>query len=105
MQHDITLKNDLEIQWENYMEKKGWYSKEYIIQKYGTKENYVISNMRFYTFAVVKKGEWYEVGTMGWFGCSSETIDEDKLWEEKYFETFIQPLANNVRLTIIDCHI
>ena len=61
---------------------------------------------QFSTYAVVTPdGEWHEKGSMGWWGCSSETADEAKDWEERYRERFLDSADPDWILTIVDCHI
>lgn len=81
------------------------YKKEYYLEKYKTKEKYAELQSEFGTFAVLKDGEWFEKGEMGWFGCSSENPEEARKWDESFYETFIKDLPDNTLLTIIDCHI
>ena len=57
------------------------------------------------TFAVLKNGEWFEQGQMGWFGMSSETDEEEEQWSKSFYQTFIEPLDDDTLLTIVDCHI
>lgn len=54
-------------------------------------------------FAVVKDGEWYERGKMGWFGCVSNEMSEEE-WDEKVHE-LLQDLPNDTLLTVFDFHI
>ena len=42
---------------------------------------------------------------MGWFGCSSETQEEAKQWNDSYFDTFIKNANPEHYIIIIDCHI
>lgn len=54
-------------------------------------------------FAVVTPdGQWYERGSMGWWGCFS---NENKDWESKYYELFENASKSNCDITIVDCHI
>lgn len=53
------------------------------------------------TYAVVKDGEWYEKGRMGWWGISS---GDDPNWSSK-FDELIKDLPEDTVLTIVDCHI
>ena len=53
---------------------------------------------------VTPDGEWHEVGTMGWFGMSSETEDELYDWNINFEERFIKPYEDYT-ITIVDCHI
>lgn len=78
--------------------------KEYFTEKYKDKETYARLQSTFYTHAILKDGEWIESGSMGWFGCSSETPEEEKVWEEKYAE-FLNKLPKDTMITIVDCHI
>ncbi len=53
------------------------------------------------TFGVVKDGQWYAKGLMGWWACVS---DESDNWEEE-FSKLITDLPSETMLTLVDCHI
>lgn len=55
----------------------------------------------FRTFAVVKDGQWFQKGEMGWWGCVSNEKEE---WSDE-FDKLIDGLAPETRVTVIDCHI
>jgi hypothetical protein len=55
------------------------------------------------TFAVLKDGEWYEKGDMGWWGMVSDEKGQDA-WNEQ-FAKLIDDLPDDTRLTVVDCHI
>lgn len=55
------------------------------------------------TYAVLKDGEWYQRGEMGWFGMSSNEMPDDE-WNKKFNE-LIDSLPDDTRLTVVDCHI
>lgn len=55
------------------------------------------------TFAVVKDGEWFEKGRMGWWACVSDEKDGGE-WARE-FRGLIEGLANETMLTLVDCHI
>lgn len=83
-----------------------FYKPEYYKEFYGDRETYARFQAHFSTFAVVTPdGEWHEKGTMGWFGCSSETPEEARSWEEHYKERFIDTADPDWIITIVDCHI
>ena len=83
-----------------------FYKEEYYRDYYGDRETYARHMAQFSTFAVVTPdGAWHEKGRMGWFGCSSETPDEAKDWEEHYKERFLDTADPDWQLDIIDCHI
>ena len=52
---------------------------------------------------VTTDGEWVERGEMGWFGISSNEID-DAEWDAKFRE-YLKTLDKDIILTLVDCHI
>lgn len=83
-----------------------FYKEEYYREYYGDRETYARHCAQFSTFAVITPdGKWHEKGEMGWFGCSSETPEQAKDWEDHYEERFIKAAAPNLFITIVDCHI
>lgn len=54
-------------------------------------------------FAVLKSGEWYERGEMGWWACVSNEKDKDA-WEEEV-EKLLSNLDPDMIITVVDCHI
>lgn len=56
-----------------------------------------------YTFAVVKEGEWYEKGEMGWFGMASNEKETDEWFDE--FRRLLSDLPPETVVTIVDLHI
>jgi hypothetical protein len=57
----------------------------------------------FATYAVVKDGEWYARGEMGWFGMSRNEVDGDQWLRE--LNEMLDSLPDDAVLTVIDCHI
>lgn len=55
------------------------------------------------TFAVLKDGEWYEKGKMGWWGAVHDEKDEE-LWENE-LKKLVQGLPDDTLISIFDCHI
>lgn len=55
------------------------------------------------TFAVLKDGEWYEKGKMGWFGVVFDEEDNDKWVAE--IQKLIKELPDDTLISIYDCHI
>lgn len=83
-----------------------FFKEEYYRERYGTKENYARRCASFTTYAVLTPdGVWHAPGEMGWFGCSSESDDESRDWDDHYIERFIESADPNDILTIVDCHI
>lgn len=63
-------------------------------EKFGTKENYVLSNTAFWTYAfVTKTGNWLEL----------EDDMDQFVWVGKFYESFIDPLPDDTLLTIYEC--
>jgi hypothetical protein len=54
-------------------------------------------------FAVVKDGEWYEKGKMGWWDIVTDA-KEKEVWEEEVHK-LCEKLPSETLLTIMDCHI
>ena len=82
------------------------YKEEYYKERYGTKENYARRCASFTTYAVLTPdGVWHAPGEMGWFGCSSETDEDSRDWDDHYMERFIESADPDDILTIVDCHI
>lgn len=55
------------------------------------------------TFAVVKDGEWYERGDMGWWGMVADEKEDDEWGRE--FSKLIDGVPDDTLLTVVDCHI
>lgn len=55
------------------------------------------------TFAILKDGQWYQRGEMGWWGMATDKMDEDA-WFQKVSE-LIDGLPDDTVLSLVDCHI
>lgn len=55
------------------------------------------------TYAIVKDNQWYSKGKMGWWGISSDEIDQDE-WNKKVME-LIESVPDDTLFTLVDCHI
>ena len=42
---------------------------------------------------------------MGWFGCSDETPEAQRDWDENFRSRFIDTLDPEDTVVIVDCHI
>ena len=83
-----------------------FYKKEYYTDNYTDADDYAKRCCAFSTFAVVTPdGKWHERGEMGWFGCSGESPEEGRDWDENYMDRFINNADPDDVLTIVDCHI
>ncbi len=70
-----------------------------------TREDYCIdaANASFVTFAVLKDGQWYERGQMGWWASVSNEKDKDE-WNSEVAK-MIDELPDDTQISIYDCHI
>lgn len=55
------------------------------------------------TFAVIKDGQWYERGEMGWWGVVSDEKDESE-WDNQFHE-LLKSVPDDTLLSVYDCHI
>lgn len=85
--------------------------REYGVENTGDCENYIPETREQYlkrhahvgTFAILKDGEWYEKGKMGWWACVSNEKDPDE-WNSQ-FDKLINELPEDTLLSVYDCHI
>lgn len=70
-------------------------SKEVYIEK--CKRNSVMS------YAYIKDGQWNAQGDMGWFGISSNEVNEEE-WSKQMYETLLD-LPDDTLISLYDCHI
>ena len=61
------------------------------------------SSVSFTPYAVLKDGEWYSKGEMGWFGMSYDNVDPDT-WNDRVWE-LLRDLPEDTLITAVDCHI
>lgn len=103
-----------EMLWEKIVEGKhqdnrelfSIYDKEYLLNRYETKENYVKSVTKFRTYAILTPdGVWHEAGQIGLFGVSGATEDNEKAFDENYFNILDTEKYKDYLLVVVDCHI
>lgn len=71
-----------------------------------TKDSFIERNSEISYHSVIDTdGTWYEKGSMGWFGISSETESESAEWDNDFKKRFIDNMDEDTVMTIIDCHI
>ena len=78
---------------------------EYFCVHTGGREKFIENavNSVAVPFAVVKNGEWFEKGSMGWFGMAADEKDQDD-WNKQVSE-LLDEAADDTMLTLVDCHI
>lgn len=91
--------------YEKYL-KSSFYSKEYMKKIYPNEDEYKRKMLKFQTYAaLMPDGEWLEPGTMGWWGISSATPEQESKFIDDYEENILKKVDKDWRLTIVDCHI
>lgn len=70
-----------------------------------TKEQYVkrAKVERVNTYAILKDGQWFAQGEMGWFGFSNDSVSKDQ-WHDQFLKA-LDELSDDTLLTVVDCHI
>lgn len=93
--------NELGGRWEGFLILKD--GGEANISKFGEIDwNKMIQEKKF-PFAVVKDGEWFQKGRMGWWGIITNAKDDD-VWEEEVAR-LLSDVSDETTMSIIDCHI
>lgn len=54
-------------------------------------------------FAVVKDGQWYEQGRMGWWAIVTDEKNEE-VWQDELNKLVLE-LDRDKWITVVDCHI
>ncbi len=83
-----------------------WYKKEYYLDKYKTKENFIEMSTTFSTWAFIdKEGKWHEPGEMGYFAISNASPEDEEHYIKNYKSMVFDNADDDDYLTIVDCHI
>jgi len=72
-------------------------------EKDDTLDSYIKKSVGLSTFAVLKDGNWYEKGKMGWWGCVSDEKDSDS-WDRELVK-LIKESPEDTLFSLYDCHI
>lgn len=59
---------------------------------------------QFAPYAMVKDGQWYAKGKMGWWGVTTQAYCSDDEWRDKVWE-LVQSLPDDTLISFYDCHI
>lgn len=93
-------------QWESYKENEEYFAA--MVEKHKDFPGFVKNKCNFAVYAcVTPDGEWHEPGKMGWWGMSSATDDDEKKFNDGFYDTFIAPylVEDDYTITMVDCHI
>ena len=81
------------------------YSKEYYVDRWGTKEKYVEELGKLIPWAYISPDrEWNDIGNMGWWGFSDETKESRENFIKKW-EKAISEIPEDYYAVVVDCHI
>ena len=82
------------------------YKREYYLDRYKTKEEYIKRTNIFTTHdLLVEDREWITVGDMGWFGCDDSTYDSETDYIKQFYDIVKAPEYQNYWFVVVDCHI
>ena len=82
------------------------YKREYYLDRYKTKEEYIKRTNIFTTHdLLVEDREWITVGEMGWFGCDDSTYDSETDYIKQFYDIVKEPEYQNYWFVVVDCHI
>ena len=82
------------------------YKREYYLNRYKTKEEYIKRTNIFTTHdLLVEDREWITVGDMGWFGCDDSTYDSETDYIKQFYDIVKAPEYQNYWFVVVDCHI
>ncbi len=68
-------------------------------------EQYIDCFCPINTYAALDDNGWHAPGEMGWWGCSSESGEEQAQWDREFVKRFIKTADQNDVLVVVDCHI
>jgi len=68
-----------------------------------TRDSYIEDSLGLHVFAVLKDGQWYEKGKMGWWCITSDDKDEDA-WDRELTK-LIETTPDDTLFSLYDCHI
>lgn len=78
----------------------------FYLNRYGTKEVYAKAESGFSPYAfLTSDGRWFSQGIMGWFGCDNAAAESLKRYQADFERYLKQAMEQNLRITIVDCHI
>lgn len=82
------------------------YKREYYLDRYKTKEEYIKRTNIFTTHdLLVEDRGWITVGDMGWFGCDDSTYDSETDYIKQFYDIVKAPEYQNYWFVVVDCHI
>ena len=61
---------------------------------------------RFSTYSVLdERGDWHEAGSMGWFGISNASEEEEDEFHREFVKDHLEGTDPETIIAIVDCHI
>jgi hypothetical protein len=68
-----------------------------------TRDSFLERSVGLQVFAVLKDGQWYEKGKMGWWACVTNEKDSSS-WETE-LNKLLDETPKGTLLSLYDCHI
>ena len=82
------------------------YKREYYLDRYKTKEEYIKRTNIFTTHdLLVEDREWITIEDMGWFGYDDSTYDSETDYIKQFYDIVKAPEYQNYWFVVVDCHI
>ena len=82
------------------------YKREYYLDRYKTKEEYIKRTNTFTTHDLLVEDQgWFTVGDMGWFGCDDSTYDSETNYIKQFYDIVKTTEYQNYWFVVVDCHI
>lgn len=102
------------IKWENYVrqgkELAGeefplsltMYKPEYVYRRYKDAETYAKCMSAIGSYVILKEGEWFDPGSLGWISAKPE---DELEFDLNFMETLLEGIDDSYWITMVDCHI
>lgn len=82
------------------------YNKDYYLERYKTRDNFIKTVNSFRTYAILTPdSKWHEPGQMGYFGMNDASVEDEVSFDKNYFNILDLEKYKDCYITVIDCHI
>lgn len=82
------------------------YNKDYYLERYKTRDNFIKTVNSFRTYAILTPDKkWHEPGQMGYFGMNDASVEDEVNFDKNYFNILDLEKYKDCYITVIDCHI
>ncbi len=82
------------------------YNKDYYLERYKTRDNFIKTVNSFRTYAILTPdSKWHEPGQMGYWGMNDASVEDEVNFDKNYFNILDLEKYKDCYITVIDCHI